>query len=99
MAKSTSSLATPLREQLDRLSVFEPSNDAPVLSLYLDTQADQHGRGNYEPWLRKVFAERSRTLAGDARKSFDRDVERINAFLGGEARRSANGLVVFACAA
>jgi peptide chain release factor subunit 1 len=99
MPKSTSSLATPLREHLDRLSAFEPSDDAPVLSLYLDTQADQHGRSNYEPWLRKTFSDRSRTLTGNARTSFDRDAERIAAFLADGARKSANGLAVFACAA
>src|SRR5690348_748784 len=99
MAKSTTSLATPLRDQLDRLSAFEPSVDAPVLSLYLDAQANQHGRDSYGPWLRKTFADRARTFSGDARKSFDRDVERINAFLADDVRPSANGLIVFACSA
>lgn len=99
MQKSTTSLATPLREQLDRLAAFEPSEDAPVLSLYLDAQADQHGQSQHETWLRKTLAERARTLTGDARASFDRDAERIATFVGKEARRSANGLVIFACAA
>jgi peptide subunit release factor 1 (eRF1) len=97
MANSTS-LATPLREQLDRLASFEPSEDAPVLSLYLDAQPDQHGRDHFEPWLRKTLSERARTLKGGARESFDQDVARITAYLE-ETRRSANGVAIFSCAA
>lgn len=97
--KSTTALATPLREQLDRLAGFEPSEDAPVLSLYLDARPDQHGRGNYASWLRKTLSDRARTLKGDARKSFDRDAERISAFLADDAKRSASSLAVFACSA
>jgi peptide chain release factor subunit 1 len=46
------------------------------------------------------LARRAREWAGTAsqRESFDRDVDRILAWLSDEARRSANGLAVFACA-
>jgi peptide chain release factor subunit 1 len=98
MSKSTSALATPLREQLDRLAAFEPS-DAPVISLYLDMRADQHGRDNYSTFIRKAFPSRAATLSGDARKSFDADVAKINAYLENELRSSANGLAIFACSA
>jgi len=98
MSKSAAP-STPLREHLDRLSSFEPSEDAPVLSLYLDAQPDQHGRDNYDAWLRKTLSERARTFKGQARESFDQDVARITTFLAEDARRSANGLVMFACAA
>jgi peptide chain release factor subunit 1 len=99
MSKSTAALSTPLREHLDRLSSFEPSEDAPVLSLYLDAQPDQHGRDNYDTWLRKTLSDRARTFKGEARESFDQDVARITTFLAEDARRSANGLAIFACAA
>jgi peptide chain release factor subunit 1 len=99
MAKSTIALATPLREQLDRLAAFEPIDNAPVLSLYLDMRPDQHGRDNYTTFLRKTFAERSRTLQGEARKSFEHDAERITGYLDQQLRKSANGLAIFACAA
>ena len=98
MSKTTTGLASPLRDQLDRLAAFEPV-DAPVLSLYLDLRPDQHGRDNYATFLRKIFAERARTFSGEHRKSFERDVERINTYLEQDARKSANGLAVFACAA
>src|SRR5215218_7218769 len=94
MSKSTTALETPLREQLDRLAAFEPG-DAPVLSLYLDMRPDQNGRANYDAFLRKTFADRSRALHGDGRKSFDQSVERIIAYLGEAVRRSANGLALF----
>jgi peptide subunit release factor 1 (eRF1) len=96
MQKTTTALETPLREQLDRLASFE-SSDMPVLSLYLNMAADEHGKDNYAAFLRKMFPERIRTLTGDARKSFERDVERINSYLT-KVPASANGLAIFACA-
>ena len=99
MAKTTSSLETPLRDQLDRLAGFEPT-DAPVLSLYLDMRPDEHGsRGRYESFLRKVFPDRSRGLRGEARKSFDSDVERITIYLAEELQPATNGVAIFACSA
>jgi peptide chain release factor subunit 1 len=99
MQKTTTALATPLRDHLDRLSSFEPHEDAPVLSLYLDLQPDEHGRDRYDAWLRKTLRDRALTLKGEARRSFDADVERIRTFIDDEARPSANGLAIFACSA
>jgi peptide chain release factor subunit 1 len=98
MPKTTESLETPLRAQLDRLSAFEPA-DLPVISLYLDMQPDQHGRDQYQTFVRKVLGDRIKTYAagGPARESLERDVERIHAFLGESVERSANGLAIFAC--
>ncbi len=90
-------LETPQREQLDRLAAFD-ANDALVIRLYLDMRPDQNGRSNYSPFLRKVLPERAGTLTGSARASFDRDIERITAFLEQDVRKSANGLAIFACA-
>lgn len=97
MAKTTTALETPLRDQLNRLSAFEPT-DAPVISLYLDLGADQHGRTNVEPFLRKTLAERSRVLKGEARQSFDADVEKITSYLA-DLPASPQGLALFACSA
>jgi peptide chain release factor subunit 1 len=97
MQKTTTALETPLREQLDRLAAFE-AVDAPVLSLYLDMRADDQGQRRYDTFLRRAWLERGRTLKGDARKSFDRDTARIDAYLG-NVPKSVNGLAVFACAA
>jgi peptide chain release factor subunit 1 len=98
MPKTTTSLATPLREQLDRLAAFEPTS-APVLSLYLDLRANEQGKAKYDTFLRKAFAERGRSLEGDARQSFDADVARITAYLAEDVKKSANGVALFACSA
>jgi peptide chain release factor subunit 1 len=98
MPKTTTALEVPLQEQLDRLAAFEPA-EAPVLSLYLDLRPDQHGHDRYDPFLRKLFRERSRTFTGGARKSFERDVERMTAYLANGIRPSSNGAAIFACAA
>jgi peptide chain release factor subunit 1 len=98
MSKSTSALATPLREQLDRLASFAPS-DAPVISLYLDMRPDQHGRDNYSAFIRKAFPSRAETLTSEARKSFEADVAKINDYLERDLKTSANALAVFACSA
>ena len=98
MPKTTTSLSTPLREQLDRLAAFTPT-PLPVLSLYLDLRPNEHGRREFDPFLRKAFAERAAALQGDARKSFERDVERINSHLAEQLPKSATAAALFACAA
>lgn len=74
-----------LTQVADRLAAFQ-AVDAPVLSLYLDTRADEHGRDHWEPFVRKE-------LAASA------DAERIRAWLARELRRASNGVAVFACSA
>ena len=97
MAAEEKSLS--LNQLMDRLAAFEPT-ELPVISLYLNLQADQHGQQDYERFLRKEFGERARAFKPHSpeRESFDRDVERINAYLSGETRPSSNGVAVFACA-
>jgi peptide subunit release factor 1 (eRF1) len=98
MPKTTIATATPLRTELDRLAGFVRTA-WPVLSLYLDMRPDQSGRRNHDIFLRKVFPERSRALHGDARKSFERDVQRIHAYLEKAVAPSARALAMFACSA
>jgi hypothetical protein len=42
MAKATPASVSPLRAELEALAAFEPV-DLPVVSLYLNLAADQHG--------------------------------------------------------
>jgi peptide chain release factor subunit 1 len=88
-----------LNEHLDRLAAFEPA-PFPVISLYLNTQPDQHGRDNFDSFVRKEFSARAKTypLRSSDRESFDRDTERINKYLQNDLRPSTNGLALFACA-
>ena len=89
-----------ITEQLDRLARFEPV-PYPVISLYLNTQPNEHGRDHYQPFVKQEFKARSRTYpAGSAdRESFDKDLERISAFLENNVEPSANGIAIFACSA
>jgi len=93
-------MATPsmLDEKLRELSSFEPTT-MPVLSVYLNTQPDQHGRDNFEPFLRKELKARGATypFRSPERQSFERDVERIMSWIGTELRPSSNGVAIFAC--
>lgn len=98
MQKTTTALETPLREQLDRLAAFEPSN-SPVLSLYLDMRASNNGREHYESFLRKNLLDRGHALKDDALESFEKDAERIRTYLEAERRPATNGIAIFACTA
>src|SRR5918997_1533331 len=99
MAESGSGAASPsLDKLLGRLAEFEPV-ELPFISLYLNAQANEVGRTDFDRFLRKEFSERAKTYAAHSpeRESFDRDVERITEYLK-DVRPSANGVVVFACA-
>jgi peptide chain release factor subunit 1 len=84
---------------LDRLAAFEPTT-LPVLSLYLNTSADQHGRDDYASFLRKELKVAGTTLPlrSPERTSFERDTERITAYLSDVLLPSSNGVALFACA-
>lgn len=99
MAQSGAAESNTLEQIIDRLAAFEPV-DLPFISLYLNAQANEHGRQDFERFLRKEFSERARTYRAHtpARESFDRDVERINEYLADELRPETNGVAIFACA-
>jgi peptide subunit release factor 1 (eRF1) len=87
-----------LNKLIDKLAAFEPTN-LPVISLYLNAQSNEHGKTDFDRFLRKEFSERAKTWAAHTpeRESFDRDAERIQQYLEGVSP-SANGVAVFACA-
>ena len=87
-----------LTEQLDRLAAFEPA-PYPVVSLYLNTRPNQHGRDNYQAFTRKEFKARQQTYGTNTpeRDSLDRDIERISRYLETELQPSAHGVAIFAC--
>jgi stalled ribosome rescue protein Dom34 len=85
---------------LQHLLDFEPV-PAPVISLYLDARADQHGQQNFLPFVRKQLSERCKSYENqsDEQKSFEEDVVRIVSYLEGEVPPSIQGLAIFACSA
>jgi len=79
-----------MEEPLARLVAFEPTT-LPVLSVYLNTQPDQHGRTpDAGPFLQREFKALARTWAPGSieRHSFDRDGERIVILCRGQNRPS-----------
>ena len=84
---------------LDELAAFEPTS-FPFISLYLNMQADQHGRDNFESFVRKEFKAKAKSFSSESPElySFKRDAERIRTYLQQEVRPSANGLAIFASA-
>jgi peptide chain release factor subunit 1 len=86
-----------LSVQLDRIAALD-SGPYPVVSLYLNLQPDQHGRDNFESFLRKALADRLRTygMDGPERHSLEQDAARIRTYME-SADRAANGLALFAC--
>lgn len=99
MAKTNPAFATPLRNRLEELAAVEPP-DVPVLSLYLNLAANQHGRDSFDTFLRKAFAERRKAFRVHTpeRESFDRSVARVEDHLATEVEASANGVAIFASA-
>jgi len=83
---------------LDRLVNFDPV-PAPVISLYLDARADQHGKTNFLPFVRKQLAERGKSYENQSneQKSFEEDFVRIVRYLESEVPPSVQGLAIFAC--
>ncbi len=83
---------------LERLAAFEPV-PFPVISLYLNTQADGHGKDRWQPFARKELHARAKTYAqhSSERASFDADIDRIETYLNTELQPSANGAAIFAC--
>jgi len=86
-------------ELLNRLLEFD-SSELPVISLYLNARANEHGKHDFGPFIRKQLAGRARTYAphSRARESFDEDFVRIERFLENDFRSSTQGLAIFACA-
>jgi peptide subunit release factor 1 (eRF1) len=85
---------------LQRLLNFEPT-PAPVISLYLDARADQHGQQTFLPFVRKQLSERSKSYENQSeeRLSFEEDFVRIIRYLESEIPPAVEGIAIFACSA
>ncbi len=95
----TEPVASTIEEPLARLVAFEPTT-FPVLSVYLNTQPNEHGRApDAVPYLHREFKALARTWAPSSpeRHSFDRDVERILSYATHQIDPLANGVAIFAC--
>lgn len=85
---------------LERLLNFEPA-PAPVISLYLDARANEHGQQTFGPFVRKHLTERCNSYDkhSEERRSFEEDFVRISRYLEGEVPASVQGIAIFSCSA
>jgi len=69
----------------------------PVISLYLDLRPNEHGRDQFEPFLRKELPARLETYSSGSpeRKSLEDDAEKIRDYVS-SLDRSTTALAVFA---
>ena len=83
---------------LEKLLDFEPV-DAPVISLYLDARADQHGQQNFLPFVRKQLTNRIKSYENQSEEqtSLEEDFVRIVRYLESDVPPSVQGLAIFAC--
>ncbi|BCS33561.1 hypothetical protein TBR22_A27880 [Luteitalea sp. TBR-22] len=84
---------------IDRLARFTLA-PMPVVSLYLDLSADQHGRQNHEAFLARAFADPGSTYAADStfRESLARDEARIRTWLQEQLPSPApSAVALFSC--
>jgi peptide chain release factor subunit 1 len=88
----------PLEHFVERLAAFEP-HDSPVVSLYLNARADEHGKHNYDVFVRRELSQRAKTFAPDTpqRASIDEDLVRINRYLEQKIQPPTQGIAIFAC--
>src|SRR5262245_11230540 len=91
---------TQLDELLHRLARVQPP-PAPVISLYLNTQADERGRDRFSRFVQDELKDRVRGFHGHSgiKPSLESDVARIEEYLKKELRRETNGVAIFACSA
>jgi peptide subunit release factor 1 (eRF1) len=91
---------TQLDELLHRLARVQPP-PAPIISLYLNTQADERGRDRFSRFVQDELRDRVRGFRGHSgiKPSLERDVARIEEYLRTELRRETNGVAIFACSA
>ena len=73
--------------------------DAPFISIYLNAEANNYGRDDFDAFLKKQLSEHQDKFEEHTpeRESFDRDLERIKEYAG-KIPASANGVAIFACA-
>jgi len=93
------SAETTLPEKLlDKLLNFDPV-EAPVISLYLDARADQHGQQNFLPFVRKQLTNRIKSYdnQSDEQLSLEEDFVRIVRYLESDVPASVQGVAIFAC--
>ncbi len=82
---------------LKKLSNIE-SSEFPFISVYLNAEPNEHGRDDFNVFLKKQLSEHQDKFKEDSKErvSFDKDIERISEYAE-KIPASANGVAIFAC--
>lgn len=82
---------------LKKLAEIE-STGLPFISIYLNAEPNEHGRDNFDVFLKKQLSEYKSNYKADSpeKESFERDAERIEKYVE-KVNPAANGVAVFAC--
>ncbi|CAN5840180.1 hypothetical protein BH20ACI4_BH20ACI4_21450 [soil metagenome] len=82
---------------LKKLSTIE-STEFPFISVYLNAEPNEHGRDDFNVFLKKQLSEHQDKFNDDSkeRESFDKDAKRISEYAE-KIKPSANGVAIFAC--
>ena len=83
---------------LNKLSKIE-SSEFPFISVYLNAESNEHGRDDFDIFLKKQLSEHQDNFEENSkeRENFDKDVKRISEYAK-KIPASVNGVAIFACA-
>jgi len=87
-----------MKNLLQKLAGFEPTG-FPFLNFYLNAQVNENGQRTFDVYVRTQLSESAKNYEEESseRESFDRDAEKILAYLE-TVRPTAQGVAIFACA-
>jgi peptide chain release factor subunit 1 len=88
-----------LTKLINELVAYVP-DEAPVISVYLDTTADENGRPTYEIWFKNEISEAGQKFEKESAEAvdFDAAIERIRHFLEHDLEPATRGTAIFASA-
>lgn len=83
---------------LQRMTRVEAVEDKPFISIYLNAEPNEHGRDDFDVFLKKQLSVHADRFAEDSpeRESYDSDVKRIREYAE-KIPASADGVAIFAC--
>lgn len=86
-----------LSSLLEKLAAFEPDG-TPFVSLYLNAEANENGRDEYQTWLKNSIRDESEHYEEESEEAenFANITGRVNDFLDSRVNEAANGVAVFA---
>jgi len=85
-----------LTNLIKKLASFEPDG-FPFISLYLNTEKNEHGRETFQVWLKKELSARQKAYSDNPfeGEKFEKAAARIQDYLENEEHTAAHGVAIF----